>query len=376
VFEHTQLFERGVGGTTDVVQKEMYTFEDKKGRSITLKPEGTAGAARAFIEHGLSNTALPLKVYYFTPCFRYETPQSGRLREHHQFGVEYFGTAAPSADAEVIALAKDVLNKFGIADLTLKINSVGCPDCREKYKTALREFFKPKFDELCGLCKDRFERNPLRLLDCKIPSCKPLSEGAPIITDYLCDDCKTHFDGVKNYLTVLGIPYTPDPYIVRGLDYYTGTVFEFVPQREGGQTTICGGGRYNGLITELGGGDVPALGFGMGLERVIMELTARGINPAVPNKPKVYIAPLTGQENAAVKLTAELRAVGVSALTDITGRGLKAQMKYADKTGAEWVVAIGDREITENAAELKNMRDKEQTRTVALDARTIADVVG
>lgn len=371
-FEHTELFLRGVGGTTDVVQKEMYTFEDKKGRSLTLKPEGTAGVARAAVEHGLLADALPLKVFYYTSCFRYEAPQSGRLREHHQFGAEFFGADEPDADAGMIALAGDVLSSLGLSGVSLFINSIGCPECRPKYHAALRAFFEPRKEELCSLCKERLERNPLRLLDCKVDSCKSVNKDAPSILDYLCGDCEAHFSAVKSRLTLLGIDYTVDSRIVRGLDYYTGTVFEFVPQRAGSQTTICAGGRYNGLVSEIGGTDVPGLGFGMGLERLILEMDASGAAFDSPPVPAVFVAfaDAVGKEKAAV-LVSDLRRRGVAAEADICGRGLKSQLKYAGKISAGYSLVIGETEITNGAVTLKNMADGSKIE-VALEAGEIA----
>ena len=274
VFEHTELFHRSVGETTDVVQKEMYTFEDKGHRSVTLRPEGTAGMARALLEHGLNNEALPVKVSYLTSCYRYEKPQAGRLREFHQFGVECFGAAAPQADAEVITLARMVLDNLGVTGVELRLNSIGCPACRAKYHEALRAYFESRRDELCETCLGRLERNPMRILDCKSPVCSQIAAGAPVMLDYLCDDCAAHFDTVKGCLEAAGVAYIIDPHIVRGLDYYTRTVFEFVSDALGAQAVVCGGGRYDGLIDELGGPHLPSLGFGMGLERLLVVMEA------------------------------------------------------------------------------------------------------
>ena len=265
VFEATELFQRGVGDTTDVVQKEMYTFEDKGGRSITLRPEGTAGAVRAAVEHGLLNDALPLQLCYTTSCYRYEKPQAGRLREFHQFGVECFGSKEPIADARLILLARRIFDAFGLENIRLELNSIGCPHCRKHYYEALREYFGAHRQQLCDTCKGRLEKNPMRILDCKNPACKELAAGAPVILDYLCEECKEHFEKVKEYLDISDIPFTVNPRIVRGLDYYTKTEFEFVCEQIGAQGTVLGGGRYDGLVEELGGKSVPALGFGMGL---------------------------------------------------------------------------------------------------------------
>ncbi len=362
VFEHTELFVRSVGDTTDVVQKEMYTFDDNGGRSITLRPEGTAGAVRAFLEHGLHNEALPQKVSYVTSCYRYEKPQAGRLREFHQFGVECFGAAEPQADAELISLAAAAFEALGIKNLSLEINSIGCPECRAEFYAALREYFGSKQDELCESCKGRLERNPMRILDCKAPVCKKIAEGAPTVLDYICDDCRDHFEKTKAYLTAMGIEYTVNPTIVRGLDYYTRTVFEFVSSDLGAQSTVCGGGRYDGLVEQMGGPKTPALGFAVGLERLIMIMDAQQCEFPATKPCDVYIAPMG--ENAAVmaaKLAKMLRTEGFFAETDIVGRGLKAQMKYANKIGAKYTVVLGDDEIAANKANLKCMETGEQT---------------
>ena len=356
VFEHTELFQRGVGDTTDVVQKEMYTFDDKGGRSITLRPEGTAGAVRAFLEHGLFNEALPQKTCYLINCYRYEKPQAGRWREFQQFGVEMFGAAHPAADAEVISLANEIFAFLGVEGLQLELNSIGCPECRKKYHAALHEYFEARKDELCPTCLGRLEKNPMRILDCKSPVCKDIAKDAPAIIDYICDDCSAHFESVKKYLTKMNIEYTVNPRIVRGLDYYTRTVFEFVSTQIGAQGTVCGGGRYDGLVEELGGPVTPALGFGMGTGRLLMLLEAQGIELPKPDGCDLYIAPMG--ENAsyeAAAIVADLRANGISAQTDVVGRSLKAQMKFADKIGAKYTMVLGDNEIAEGKANIKNM---------------------
>ena len=363
VFEHTELFARGVGDTTDVVQKEMYTFLDKGGRSITLRPEGTAGAARAFLEHGLFNEPLPQKTCYITSCYRYEKPQSGRYREFHQFGVEVFGTPAPAADAEIISLAAEIFAFLGIEDLTLEINSIGCPTCRAEYHKALKAYFEQYKDELCGTCLDRLERNPMRILDCKSPVCSKIAEGAPVMLDYLCDECREHFEKVKSYLDALMIDYVVNPHIVRGLDYYTKTVFEFVSHNDKTDGLVCGGGgRYDGLIEQMGGQKTPALGFAMGLERLILTMENQGISFAEDMGCSLYIAPM--DESAvpySMKLAAELRSSGLWVEYDTVGRGLKAQMKYSDKLGAAFTMVLGENELNENKAKLKNMKTGEET---------------
>ncbi|MGN0530158.1 MAG: histidine--tRNA ligase [Eubacterium sp.] len=362
VFEHTELFQRGVGGTTDVVQKEMYTFDDKGGRSITLRPEGTAGAARSFLENGLCNEALPQKICYLTSCYRYEKPQAGRLREFHQFGVECFGTSSPLADAEIISLAKTVFDELGIKDLSLEINSIGCPECRVKYHEALREYFSARKDELCDTCKERLDRNPMRILDCKSPVCSEIAQGAPVVLDYLCDDCREHFETVKKYLTAQNIDFTVNPQIVRGLDYYTKTVFEFVSNSIGAQGTVCGGGRYDGLIEELGGQKTPSLGFGLGLERLMLLMEAQGCEYPEDARPDLFIAALGEKATLkAIDISKDMRAEGYSCLYDLNSRSLRAQMKYADKLNAKYTIVIGDSEVEEGVAKLKDMQTGEET---------------
>ena len=356
VFEHTELFQRGVGETTDVVQKEMYTFEDKGGRSITLRPEGTAGSVRAFLEHGLFNEALPQKIYYLTSCYRYEKPQAGRLREFHQFGIECFGAGNASADAEAISLANEVFNYLGINNLSLEINSIGCPECRKEYHKALKEYFEQYKNELCETCLGRLERNPMRILDCKSPVCSKIAAGAPTVLEFLCDDCKSHFESVKKYLDAMDIEYTVNPQIVRGLDYYTRTVFEFVSKEIGAQGTVCGGGRYDGLIAEIGGNPLPACGFGLGLERLLLLMEAQKAEFPEPKKCDLYIASMGENANLkAASLAKDLRSEGLCAQFDTVGRGLKAQMKYANKIGALYTLVLGDSELETGNIKLKNM---------------------
>ena len=367
VFEHTELFARGVGQTTDVVQKEMYTFTTKGGESVTLRPEGTAGAARAVLEHALDNEGLPIKASYFVSCYRYEKPQAGRLREFHQFGLEEYGTQSPAADAELICAAQSVLNRLGLDQIHLELNSIGCSECRAKYNQALREYFGQFKDRLCDTCLSRLEKNPMRLLDCKSPQDQQLAKDAPKITDYLCEECENHFSEVKRYLDSAGVEYTVNPKIVRGLDYYTKTVFEFVTDCIGAQGTVCGGGRYDGLIEELGGKHMPSLGFAMGLERLLMVMDAQGI--AIPDDDKCALYIATMGDDAKVKafeLLRRVRECGLIAETDVVGRGLRAQMKYADKIGAKYSLVLGDNELNENKAKVKNMETGEQTE-LALD---------
>ena len=367
VFEHTELFARGVGQTTDVVQKEMYTFDTKGGESVTLRPEGTAGAARAVLEHSLEQDGLPIKASYFVSCYRYEKPQAGRLREFHQFGIEEYGTQAPAADAEIICLAQSVLDRLGLSQVHLEINSIGCPECRAKYNQALKEYFTQYKDRLCPTCLTRLEKNPMRLLDCKSPEDKEIAKDAPKITDYLCEECEAHFTEVKKYLDAAGVEYTVNPTIVRGLDYYTKTVFEFVTDCIGAQGTVCGGGRYDGLIEELGGKHMPSLGFAMGMERLLMVMDAQKIEIPDNDKTALYIATMGDAAKVkAFELLRQVRECGLIAETDVVGRGLRAQMKYADKIGAKYSVGLGDNEIEENKARVKNMETGEQTE-LALD---------
>ncbi len=360
-FEHTELFLRGVGDTTDIVNKEMYTFEDKGGRSMTLKPEGTAGVARSFIENSLYGNAQPTKMYYITPVFRYEKPQAGRLREHHQFGVEYYGSQSAGADVEVILLAKTIFDRLGVGKLSLNINSIGCPECRKNYNAALKDYLRARLDGMCATCRDRFEKNPLRILDCKEEGCKAITADAPSVIDYLCDDCKAHHGSVCAQLTACGVEYKIDPKIVRGLDYYTRTVFEFVSENIGAQGTVCGGGRYNGLVEQVGGKPCPAVGFGMGIERLIMVLESLGLDVGQPYSPDVYIAPLCAKaREIAPAIALRLRERGISADCDIMDRGFKPQLKYADKLGARYLALIGEDELASDSASVKDMKSGEQ----------------
>lgn len=357
-FEHTELFTRSIGDDTDVVQKEMYTFLDKGKRSITLKPEGTAPVARSFVENALESLSLPLKMYYITPVFRYEAPQAGRLREHHQFGVELYGGDTPALDFEVISLAYDFLSSVGVTGLVLNLNSIGCEKCRAEYKSALKKFLGDHIDEMCFTCRDRFERNPLRILDCKEEGCKKVVDGAPKITDYLCDDCRNHMEGLKSLLDTAGIKYVVNPRIVRGLDYYTKTVFEFVTTALGSQGTVCGGGRYNNLVESVGGKPTPCVGFGLGLERLIMLLDATGVEIKNDENPEVFVISQRPEYlGACMKIVSDLRRGGVSAETECTGRSLKAQFRYADKLSAKYVVVIGESEINADEIDVKRLGD-------------------
>ncbi len=356
VFEHTELFARGVGDTTDIVTKEMYTFLDKGNRSVTLKPEGTAGVARSFIENGMAGGVLPAKMYYLIPAFRYERPQAGRLREFHQFGVELYGAADPAADAETITLADLFLKKLGLKQVRLELNSIGCKHCRAKYNEALKEYFRPHLAEMCPDCNARFEKNPMRIIDCKEEGCRRFTAGAPRMLDYLCDDCKAHFEEVKALLARAGVAYEINPSIVRGLDYYSRTVFEFVTSAAGAQGTVCGGGRYDSLIEQMGEKPVPAVGFAAGMERLLMVMEAEEAPMPEPSGTVCYLAGMDGASRAkAFELATMLRAKGIACECDLMGRSVKAQFKYADKSGAKFVAVIGGSELEEGAVSLKNM---------------------
>ena len=361
VFEHTELFKRGVGDTTDVVQKEMYTFDTKGGTSITLRPEGTAGSARALLEHAIYNDGLPVKASYFVSCYRYEKKQAHRYREFHQFGLEVYGTASPVADAELILACDSIFKRLQITNLQLEINSIGCPVCRKEYHKKLIEFFNNHTDSLCDTCLSRLEKNPMRIVDCKSKICSNIAKDAPKTIDNLCDECSTHFEQVKKHLDNLGVDYIVNPTIVRGLDYYTKTVFEFVTDSLGTQGTVCGGGRYDGLIEQLGGQHMPSLGFALGMERLLSLMDAQNIEIPQPEPCQIYIASMG--DNATLKgmqLLKELRLSSIKAQSDIIGKSLRAQMKYADKIGAKYSIVIGDNEIEQNKATLKNMSNKEQ----------------
>ena len=371
-FEWTDLFVRGVGDTTDVVQKEMYTFADRdENRTISLRPEGTASVARALIENGKYIDAMPQKFYYIISCFRHEKPQAGRSREFFQFGTEMFGAENPASDATAIALAASVLRRIGLKNVRLHLNSIGCANCRPSYRAALVEHFSAHKDELCDTCKERLGKNPLRLLDCKNPPCAALAKKAPRTVDHLCPDCKAHFDTLCTCLDKMGIEYVIDPAIVRGLDYYTRTVFEFVAEGIAAQSTVCGGGRYDGLVESLGGPALSGIGFGMGITRVILAMRAEGILPPAVAVPRVYIAALgEAAQISAMAICERLRRAGVYAECDVIGRSLKAQMKYANKLGAEYTLILGDTEVESGKAQLRNMQDGTQTE-VALDSFTI-----
>jgi histidyl-tRNA synthetase len=361
MFEHTELFQRGVGETTDIVQKEMFTFEDRGGRSLSLKPEGTAGAARAFIENGLFSEAQPTKLFYITPCFRNERPQAGRYKQFHQFGVEMYGSYSAKADAEVISVVYEIFKRLGLKNIKLNINSLGGNECRSKYNEVLKSYIGDRIDGLCEDCKARFEKNPLRVLDCKNERCKELLKDAPAVIDVLDSECTAHFEELKASLSAMGIPYEVDKGIVRGLDYYTRTVFEFVSDEIGAQGTICGGGRYDNLVSECGGNATGAVGFAMGLERIMLVLEAQGSAEAEASHPTIYIGSI-GEKGAleAQRLGYELRSKGIYCEYDTVGRSVKAQMKYADKLGATYNIVIGDDELANDLVRLKNMQNGEQ----------------
>lgn len=367
-FENTDLFLRSVGETTDVVQKEMYSVIAKESK-FTLRPEGTAGTIRSVMQNGMLNDALPQKVFYITSCFRHERPQAGRLREFHQFGAEMIGSSSPYADAEMIMMADNLLKNLGLKNIELNINSIGCPKCRSNYHKALRAFFEEKKEELCETCHSRLEKNPMRILDCKSPICSGIAKDAPLISDYLCEECSSHFEKLKNILDSMNIKYVVNPKIVRGLDYYTKTVFEFITTDIGAQGTVCAGGRYDGLVEQLGGAPTPALGFAAGLERLIMTMEKQECAFMPSQKCDLYI--VTMGEKAldfAVSLANSVRDEGLIAEYDLMNRSLKAQMKYANKIGADFTVVIGDNEIESGKANLKNMATGQQTE-IALDEK-------
>ncbi len=357
-FEYTELFTRSIGDDTDVVSKEMYTFEDKGGRSLTLKPEGTACVARSYVENSLEACSLPLKMFYITPVFRYENPQAGRYREHHQFGVEVYGAASPLMDYEVIHIAYDYLSALGIKDLKLRLNSIGCPACRSRYNIALKEYLASKLDSLCSTCRERFTKNPLRIIDCKVPSCKEIVSKAPRILDYICDECREHLKRLEKYLKDANIPYEIDPDIVRGLDYYNKTVFEFVTTALGAQGTVCGGGRYDRLVESVGGKPTPCVGFGLGLERLILLMESMGLPFSDDSGVDIFVM----KQNVdfvddCLSMVRQLRACGISAETEYTERSLKAQFKYADKIGAKHAVVIGENEVASGIYAVKRLSD-------------------
>jgi len=357
VFENTELFLRGIGETTDIVSKEMYTFADRKKRSLTLRPENTAAVVRAYLEHKLYAESLLTKLFYIGPMFRYDRPQAGRYRQFHQFGIEALGSKGPAVDAEVIILAVQLLGRLGLHDLNLYVNSVGCPECRPVYRAQLQDYLREKTENLCTDCQSRFERNPMRILDCKHEKCAAESQGAPHIVDCLCDDCSTHFEQLKSLLTVAGIDFTLNPRLVRGLDYYTKTAFEIQYAPLGAQSAVCGGGRYDGLVAECGGQSTPSIGFAIGIERILLTLEKQGLLPAVTNKIDIFVAPIgKAAQGIAFKLLCDLRMNGFTADMDFMDRSIKNQMKQANKYPACFVAIIGDDEAVQGKVMLKNMQ--------------------
>ena len=371
IFEHTELFQRGIGEGTDVVDKEMYTFTDRGDRSITLRPENTASAVRAYLQNKLYAESNLVKLFYIGSMFRYDRPQAGRMREFHQFGVEALGEANPAVDAEVILLAMSLLEGLGLKDLELSINSVGCPKCRSKYRTMLQDFFRDKLDDLCEDCRSRFDRSPLRILDCKKDSDKPYMADAPKITDCLCDECSDHFARLKEHLANAGISFQHDPRLVRGLDYYTKTAFEIKYPPLGAQSAVAGGGRYDGLIEEMGGSPTPAVGFATGLERLLLALESQNLLPEKNRSVDAYVVALgEAAQSEGFKLLNNLRKAGLSAAMDFAGRSMKAQMKQANKLGARYALILGDDEIAEGVVMLRSMSDSQQEKVA------LAEVIG
>ena len=363
VFEHTELFKRSVGDTTDIVQKEMYSFTDKGGRDITLKPEGTAGVVRAFIENKLYADTQPTKLFYITPCFRYERPQAGRQRQFHQFGIEALGSDKPSLDAEVIALAVQFFTEGGLKDLAVSINSVGCPTCRAEYNARLKEYLDAKSDVLCETCLERKDKNPMRVIDCKNPTCKENLNDIPFMVDHICDDCKDHFEKLQTYLKEMDINFVVDKTIVRGLDYYKKTAFEIISNDIGSQSTVCGGGRYDGLVEQLGGPKgVSGIGFGLGAERLLLTMENNNIEIENPYATDIFIVTIGDEaKTKSFKLLKDLRTNHISAENDHLDRSVKAQFKYSDKINAKFTIVIGDDELANDTATLKNMSTSEQT---------------
>lgn len=375
VLENTELFQRSAGDESDVVQKEMYTFDDKGGRSVSLRPEGTAGVVRAVLENGLHNGALPLKLMYISSCYRYEKPQAGRLREFFQFGAEIFGTQSALADAELIMLGNAIFNRLNIQDISLQINSIGCSQCRKKYTNAIKAYFESHKSDLCETCRERLYKNPMRIFDCKSAECQEICKKAPIILDYICDDCKKHFENLKKYLSDAKIPFSVNPSIVRGLDYYSRTVFEFVYSGAEAPITVCGGGRYDGLAEDLSGTNLPALGFGIGIERLLMVMENQQLNPANKKSPDVFIACADDTARSfSLKLAQKLRQNSINALVDISEKRVKHQMKYADKIGVRYVLVVGSDEIENHKAEIRDMQSGEH-KEISLGENFVSDFI-
>ena len=373
VFEHTELFQRGVGETTDVVQKEMYTFDDKGGRSITLRPEGTAGVIRAYLENGLNNKPSPIKLWYNMAMYRYENVQKGRLREFHQFGTELIGSSSYLADVEIILIGERIFKELGIDNIKINLNSIGCPKCRKEYQIILKKYIQKNLDKYCNTCQNRFDKNPMRILDCKEEQCKKLNENAPKILDYLCDECKEHFENVKDMLSSRNINFEIDASIVRGLDYYTKTVFEFIDDKTG--LTVLGGGRYDGLVEELGGLSTPAVGFGLGIERLIEMFDEKNRNQVKEKNPDLYILSLGKEENKkAIEIAEELRSKNIYVQNDLLERSFNSQMKYANKINAKFLLVIGENEISNKICKIKNMLNGEETE-INLDVNEIIKII-
>ncbi|MDO4199569.1 MAG: histidine--tRNA ligase [Clostridia bacterium] len=375
VLENTELFERSAGDESDVVQKEMYTFDDKGGRSVSLRPEGTAGVVRAVLENGLHNGTLPLKLMYITSCYRYEKPQAGRLREFFQFGAEIFGTESALADAELIMLGNSIFSRLKLQGISLQINSIGCPECRKKYTDAIKKYFEIHKSDLCETCRERLYKNPMRIFDCKSPECQQICKDAPIILDYICADCKEHFENLKKYLSDAKIPFSVNPSIVRGLDYYSRTVFEFVYSDGETPITVCGGGRYDGLAQDLSGTSLPALGFGIGIERILMVMEKQKLNPAKNNFPALFIACADSTARSfSLELAQKLRQNSINTLVDISEKRVKHQMKYADKIGAHYVLVVGSDEFENRKAQIKDMRSGE-SKDISLDENFVSNFI-
>lgn len=361
IFEYTELFQRGIGEVTDIVEKEMYTFEDKGGRSLTLRPEGTASVMRSFLENKIYGQAQPTKYYYIGPMFRYERPQSGRFRQFHQLGVEALGSNDPALDAEIISLGIRLLENFGLNDLEVHLNSVGCSDCRPDYVDKLKKYLKQNKEKLCDNCKSRIDRNPLRVLDCKNESCQAVIKDAPKITNNLCEDCETHFEEVQDYLDIIDLNYIINPLLVRGLDYYTNTAFEIKDNALGAQDTVFGGGRYNGLAEEIGSRDLPGIGFALGIERLLLSLEAKDIELPVDSGVDLYITVIGDKaKKESFKLLDKLRNSDFKTEIDYLGRSVGSQMKSADRMNAEYTIIIGENELNNNSATIRNMNSGDE----------------
>ncbi|KPK21672.1 MAG: histidyl-tRNA synthetase [Dehalococcoidia bacterium SM23_28_1] len=372
IFEEATLFVRGVGQTTDIVQKEMYVFQDRGGEMMALRPEGTANVCRAYIQHGMRNLPQPVRLYYWGPAFRYDRPQAGRQRQFTHLGYEAIGEDDPALDAEVIELAWRLYQELGLTDLTLHLNSIGDSNCRPRYLAALQAYYQDKLPRVCPDCRARFEKNPLRLLDCKVEGCQPVIADAPPFTDYLCQECAQHFQEVRSYLEAMSIPYSLNPRLVRGLDYYTRTVFEIQPPEEGAQNTIGAGGRYDALIEELGSRPTPAIGFATGVERIIANLKRAKVPVPAPARPTVFVVyQTTAARSAAAKLASGLRRAGIAAVMALGERSLKAQMRQANAAGVLYAAILGQEELATDSVILRRMEDGHQERVATRDVRRL-----